>query len=298
MPIIESIPNISEGRRTALIQEIVAAIRRIDGVRVLDYSSDPSHNRSVFTLVGDAPALKAATLALYEAAVPAIDLRAHSGEHPRIGAVDVVPFVPIEGVAMADCIALARDVGRSVAERFGIPVFLYEEASDNPSRKNLEDIRRGEFERLAAKMSSPGWAPDFGPDAPHQTAGASVIGARMPLIAYNINLNTDRLEVARKIASAIRHSSGGLPYVKAIAVKIEDRNLAQVSINLTNFQKTPIHRVFDMVASEAARHGVSVLESEVIGLIPAAALVNAARHYLQLERFTPAQVLENRLKEE
>ena len=297
MPIIESIPNISEGRRSALIQEILAAIRRVDGVRVLDCSSDPSHNRSVLTLVGDAPALKSATLALYETAVPAIDLRSHAGEHPRLGAVDVVPFVPIEGVTMADCTALAREVGAAVAERFGIPVYLYEEASNNPARKNLEDIRRGEFEGLAAKMSTPGWAPDFGPDAPHQTAGASVIGARMPLIAYNINLNTDRLDVARKIAAAIRHSSGGLRYVKAIAIKIEDRNLAQVSINLTNFEKTPIHRVFEMVVSEAARHGVSVLASEVIGLIPAAALINAAEHYLQLERFTPAQILENRLRD-
>jgi glutamate formiminotransferase / 5-formyltetrahydrofolate cyclo-ligase len=298
MPIIESIPNISEGRRPAVVEEIVAAIRRVDGVRVLDYSSDPSHNRSVLTLAGDAAALKAATLALYETAVPAIDLRSHSGEHPRLGAVDVVPFVPIEGVTMADCIVLAREVGAAVAERFGIPVFLYEEASDNPRRRNLEDIRRGEFEGLAAKMSSPGWTPDFGPATPHQTAGASVIGARVPLIAYNINLNTDRLDVARKIAAAIRHSSGGLRYVKAMAVKIEDRNLAQVSINLTDFRKTPIHRVFDMVSREAARHGVSVLESEVIGLIPAAALFDAAEHYLQLAGFTPGQVLENRLRED
>jgi glutamate formiminotransferase / 5-formyltetrahydrofolate cyclo-ligase len=296
MPIIESIPNISEGRRPAVVEEIVAAIRRVDGVRVLDYSSDPSHNRSVLTLAGDAAALKAATLALYETAVPAIDLRTHSGEHPRLGAVDVVPFVPIEGVTMADCIVLAREVGAAVAERFGIPVFLYEEASDNPRRRHLEDIRRGEFEGLAAKMSSPGWTPDFGPALPHQTAGASVIGARVPLIAYNINLNTDRLDVARKIAAAIRHSSGGLRYVKAMAVKIEDRNLAQVSINLTDFRKTPIHRVFDMVAREAARHGVAVLESEVIGLVPAAALFDAAEHYLQLAGFAPGQVLENRLR--
>jgi glutamate formiminotransferase / 5-formyltetrahydrofolate cyclo-ligase len=298
MPIIESIPNISEGRRPAVVEEIVAAIRRVDGVRVLDYSSDPSHNRSVLTLAGDAAALKTATLALYETAIPAIDLRSHSGEHPRLGAVDVVPFVPIEGVTMADCVALAREVGAAVAARFGVPVFLYEEASDNPARRNLEDIRRGEFEGLAAKMSSPGWSPDFGPEAPHQTAGASVIGARMPLIAYNINLNTDRLDVARKVAAAIRHSSGGLRYVKAMGVKVEERNLAQVSINLTNFQKTPIHRVFDMVAREAARYGVSVLESEVIGLIPAAALFDAAAHHLQLERFSAAQILENKLRDE
>ena len=297
MPIVESIPNISEGRKLDVVERIVAAVQQTAGVRVLDYSSDASHNRSVITLVGDPASVRNAILALYEAVVPAVDLRSHSGEHPRVGAVDVVPFVPIEGVTMAECVALAREVGAAVAERFGVPVFLYEEASDNPGRKNLEDIRRGEFEGLAAKMATSGWTPDFGPARPHESAGASVIGARMPLIAYNINLNTDRLDVARKIAAAVRHSSGGLRYVKAMGVKLDDRNLAQVSINLTNYQKTPVHRVFDMVAREAARYGVAVLESEVIGLIPAAALTAAAEHYLQLERFSPAQILENRLRE-
>jgi len=297
MAIIETIPNVSEGRRPEIVQALVAAVRGTPGVRLLDYSSDASHNRSVLTVVGDAPSLEQAVLALYEAALPAIDLRAHSGEHPRVGAVDVVPFVPIEGATMADCVALARSVAAAVASRFRIPVFLYEEASDNPARKNLEDIRRGEFEGLAAKLASPGWAPDFGPAAPHTTAGASVIGARMPLIAYNINLNTDRLDVARRIAAAIRHSSGGLRYVKAMGLMLEDRRIAQVSINLTNFQKTPIHRVFDLVTREAARYGVTILESEIVGLIPNAALVAAAEHYLQLERFGPAQILENKLKD-
>jgi len=296
MPIIETIPNVSEGRRPEVVEALVAAVRATPGVRLLDYSSDSSHNRSVLTMVGDGSALKQAILSLYEAAVPRIDLRTQTGEHPRIGAVDVVPFVPIEGVTMAECVALARDVGEAVGSRFGIPVYLYEEAANDPLRRNLEDIRRGEFEGLPDKMSSPGWAPDFGPPARHETAGASVIGARMPLIAYNINLNTDRLDVARRIAAAIRHSSGGLRYVKAMGVMLEDRRIAQVSINLTNYQKTPIHRVFDLVAREAARHGVTVLESEIIGLIPAAALVGAAEHYLQLERFGPAQILENTLK--
>jgi glutamate formiminotransferase / 5-formyltetrahydrofolate cyclo-ligase len=296
MPIIESIPNVSEGRRPEVVDRLAAAIRSVEGVRLLDHSADASHNRSVFTMVGDAAGLKAAVLALFEEATSSIDLRAHEGEHPRVGAVDVVPFVPISGVAMADCVALAREVGAAVAERFGVPVFLYEEASQNPARKNLEDIRRGEFEGLQAKMASPGWAPDFGPPAPHPSAGASVVGARMPLIAYNINLDTDRIDVAKKIAAAIRHSSGGLRYVKAMGVKLEDRNLAQVSINLTNYEKTPIHRVFDMVVREAARYGVTVLESEIIGLVPAAALINSAQHYLQLERFGPEQVLENKLQ--
>jgi glutamate formiminotransferase len=298
MAIIESIPNLSEGRRADVVERLADAVRRTEGVRLLDYSSDASHNRSVFTLVGDAEPLARAILALFEQAVHAIDLRLHTGEHPRVGAVDVVPFVPIEGATMDDCVRLAKQVGAAVAERFGVPVFLYEEASSNPLRKNLEDIRRGEFEGLAAKMASPGWSPDYGPAAPHPSAGASVIGARMPLIAYNINLNTDRVEVAKKIAAAIRHSSGGLRYVKAMGVKVEDRNLAQVSMNLTNYQKTPIFRAFEMVRREAARYGVSILESEIVGLVPSAALVGAAEFYLQLERFGAEQILENTLRRE
>jgi glutamate formiminotransferase len=295
MPIIESIPNVSEGRRADVIERMASAIRQVAGVRLLDYSSDPSHNRSVFTLVGDAQSLKAATLALFEQAVSAIDLRKHQGEHPRLGAVDVVPFVPIEGVTMDECVALAKQVGADVAARFDVPVYLYEEASANPARKNLEDIRRGEFEGLAAKMASPGWTPDFGPATPHLSAGASVIGARMPLIAYNINLNTDRLDVAKKIAAAIRHSSGGLRFVKAMGLTLEDRKIVQVSMNLTNYQKTPIFRVFEIVKREAARYGVTVLESEIVGLVPSAALVASAEFYLQLERFGADQVLENKL---
>ena len=296
MAIIESIPNVSEGRRPDVVERFADAVRNTPGVRLLDYSSDASHNRSVFTLVGDADSLKRATLALFEQAVAAIDLRRHSGEHPRLGAVDVVPFVPIEGATMDDCVRLAKDVGAVVADRFSVPVFLYEEASADPLRKNLEDIRRGEFEGLAARMRTPGWAPDFGPAAPHPSAGASVIGARMPLIAYNINLNTDRLDVAKKIAAAIRHSSGGLRYVKAMGVKIDDRNLAQVSMNLTNYQKTPIFRVFELVKREAGRYGVTVLESEIVGLVPSAALVSSAEFYLQLERFGGEQILENKLR--
>jgi glutamate formiminotransferase / 5-formyltetrahydrofolate cyclo-ligase len=296
MPIIESIPNVSEGRRPEIVERLAGVIGGTPGVRLLDYSSDTAHNRSVFTLAGDAPSLKAATLALFEQAVASIDLRQHRGEHPRLGAVDVVPFVPIEGVTMTDCVTLAMDVAATVAERFRVPIYLYEEASTNPIRRNLEDVRRGEFEGLAQKMVQPGWAPDFGPPIPHPSAGASVIGARMPLIAYNVNLQTDRLEVAKKIAAAIRHSSGGLRYVKALGIALEDRGIVQVSMNLTNYEKTPIFRVFDLVQREAARYGVSVLESEIVGLVPSAALVSSAEYYLQLERFGPQQVLENRLR--
>ena len=296
MPIIESIPNVSEGRRPEVVEAIASAIRAVPGVRLLDYSSDASHNRSVFTLAGDAAPLKAAILAIYEQALAHIDLRTHQGEHPRLGAVDVVPFVPIEGVTMAQCVELARDVAGEVASRFGVPIYLYEDASNDPARRNLEDIRRGEFEGLAAKMASKGWAPDFGPSVPHASAGASVVGARMPLIAYNINLNTDRLDVAKKIAAAIRHSSGGYRFVKAAGFELKDRGIVQVSMNLTNYEKTPIFRVFETVRREAERYGVSILESEIVGLVPAAALNAAAEFYLQIAGFKPDQVLENKLR--
>lgn len=296
MALIECVPNVSEGRRPDVVEALVGAIRRVPSVRLLDYSSDRAHNRSVITMAGDAAPLKEAVLALFEAALPLIDLRAHAGEHPRLGAVDVVPFVPIEGATMADCVALARDTASAVSERFGIPVFLYEGAATRPSRTNLADIRRGQFEGLAARLATPEWAPDFGPPRPHPTAGATVIGARMPLVAYNINLDTDRLDVAKKIAAAVRFSSGGLRYVKAMGISLADRSLVQVSMNLTNVEHTPIHVVFDFVQREAARHGVRILESEIVGLVPASALVSAARHYLQLEHFTTDQVLENRLR--
>jgi glutamate formiminotransferase len=298
MPLIECIPNVSEGRRGDVVDGIAAAIRAVPGVRLLDYSSDASHNRSVFTFVGDAGSVEAAVLAIFARAVAGIDLRTHRGEHPRVGAVDVVPLVPIEGVTMADCVALAQKVGAAVADRYGVPVYLYEEASANPARRNLEDIRRGEFEGLAAKMQSPGWTPDYGPAAPHPSAGASVIGARMALIAYNINLASDRLDVAKKIAAAIRHSSGGFRFVKAAGFKLEDRGIVQVSMNLTNYEKTPIFRVFETVKREAARYGVHILESEIVGLVPSAALLAAAEYYLQIEGFKANQVLENKLRME
>jgi glutamate formiminotransferase len=296
MALIECVPNLSEGRRPDVIASVADAVARVPGVRLLDHSADASHNRSVFTMIGDAAALEAAVLALYGRALADIDLRSHKGEHPRLGAVDVVPFVPIADVSMAECVALAQRVGAAVADRFKVPVYLYEEAASAPARRNLEDIRRGEFEGLAAKMASDGWAPDFGPSIPHPTAGASVIGARMPLIAYNINLATDRLDVAKKIAAAIRHSSGGYRYVKAMGITLDDRGIVQVSMNLTNFEKTPVHRVFETVRREAERYGVAVLESEIVGLIPAAALTDVAEYYLKLTGFSRDQVLENRLR--
>jgi glutamate formiminotransferase len=296
MAIIECVPNISEGRRPEVVSRIADALRSVAGVRVLDVQSDASHHRSVLTLAGDREPLKHAVLRLYDEAVAAIDLRSHQGEHPRLGAVDVCPFIPIEGVTMQTCIDLARELGAAIGERLGLPVYLYEEAASRPARRNLEDIRRGEFEGLDAKMQQPDWTPDFGPAHPHPSGGATVIGARMALIAYNINLATDRLDVAKKIAAAIRMSSGGFRFVKAMGIPLEDRGIVQVSMNLTNYEKTPMFRVFETVKREAARYGVSVLESEIVGLVPSAALTQTAEFYLQLERFTSDQVLETRLR--
>ncbi len=296
MAVIECVPNVSEGRRPDVIERMASALAAVPGLRVLDVQSDAAHHRSVFTLAGDAAALSAGIPVLFERAVADIDLRNHKGEHPRLGAVDVVPFIPIEGVTMDECVKLAKSIAADVAARFTLPIYLYEDAAASPARKNLEDIRRGEFEGLAAKMAKPEWAPDFGPAAPHQSAGASVIGARMPLIAYNINLNTNRLDVAKKIAAAIRMSSGGLRFVKAMGIPLEDRGIVQVSMNLTNYEKTPIFRVFDLVKREAERYGVSVLESEIVGLVPDAALRQSVEYYLQLEGFSADQVLENKLR--
>jgi glutamate formiminotransferase len=295
MALIECVPNISEGRRTALVDAVVDAVRATPGVTMLDRTSDPSHNRSVLTFAGDAATLRTAVLALFDVATRAIDLRTHTGEHPRLGAVDVVPFVPIDAT-MAECVALARDTAAAVAARFDLPVFLYEEAATRPERRNLEDIRRGQFEGLSARLASPEWHPDFGPARPHATAGATVIGARAALIAFNVNLDTDRLDVARRIAAAVRYSSGGFRFVKAMGIALADRGIVQVSMNLTNHEQTPIFRVFEAVRREAARYGVAVLESEIVGLVPASALVATARYFLQLDTFRPDQVLETRLR--
>jgi glutamate formiminotransferase len=287
---------VSEGRRRDVVESMARAIRAVNGVRLLDCSSDPSHNRSVLTLVGDGSGLEVAIMALFERAVSDLDLGTHRGEHPRIGVVDVVPFVPLEAATMADCVALARRVGAAVADRFRVPVYLYGEAAVDPARSRLEDIRRGGLEGLAARMAAPGWAPDFGPLTPHPSAGVSAVGARMPLVAFNVNLDTDRLDVAKAIAAAIRESGGGLPFVKALGIRLEARGIVQVSMNLTNYEATPIARAFDAVKHEARRHGVNVLESEIVGLVPSAALSANPEHDLQLVGFTRDKVLENRLR--
>jgi glutamate formiminotransferase len=292
--LIECVPNVSEGRRLDVVTRLAEAIRSTAGVRLLNHSSDAAHNRSVFTFVGASDAVQQAVFALFEHAIADIDLRAHQGVHPRLGAVDVVPFVPLRGATMADAVAAARSAGAIIADRFGVPVFLYEEASPNPARMRLEDIRRGAFEGLTDKMSRPEGAPDFGPAHPHPAAGATVVGARRILIAYNVNLASDRLEIAQTIARTVRQSSGGLPFVKAMGVRLRN-GVVQVSMNLTNYEQTPMHVAFDAVAREAERHGVTVRGSEVIGLVPQAALRPGDESYLKLEGFTSSQILEHQL---
>lgn len=296
--IIECVPNVSEGFDRERVGEIAAAVRAAKGVRLLDVSSDPSHNRSVLTLVGDAAGVAAAVRALFDAAVPRIDLNKHRGEHPRMGAVDVVPLIPIRGATVEQCVALSREIGAEIASRHGIPVYLYEDSASSEPRRNLAEIRKGEFEGFAEKMKEPGWAPDFGPERPHATAGVVAVGARAPLIAYNINLGTRDLAVAEKIARGIRHVTGGFRYVKAMGVELASRGQVQVSINMTNYRKTPLHRVFECVRSEAERYGVPIVGSEIVGLTPAEALYTAAEHYLRLEGFSADQVLETKLLEE
>lgn len=296
MSVIECVPNLSEGRRPELLARYAAAARETPGVYLLDASADASHNRSVLTLAGHAVPLGDAVLALVEAAIETIDLRTHRGEHPRVGAVDVIPFIPLGATPMAVCTALAEVTGSKIAERFGLPVFLYERAARLPERRRLEDIRRGQFEGLVAKMAQPEWIPDFGPTSPHPTAGAVIVGARPFLIAWNVNLATDRLDVAKAIAARVRERGGGLPCVKAIGVSLIDRGIVQVSMNLTDFSQTPIQAVVDRVTAEAAQRGVSVVESELIGLIPAAALAGTTPEALKLRNFTENKIIENRLR--
>ena len=291
--LVECVPNFSEGRRAEVIDAIVAAISGVAGARVLDVQSDRDHNRTVVTFVGTPEVVASAAFAGIAKAAELIDLDVHKGAHPRIGATDVVPFIPISGVTMEDCIHLARSLGRRVADELGIPVYLYEAAATRPDRVNLADVRRGEYEGLKVDIATtPDREPDFGPTQLGK-AGATVIGARAPLIAYNVYLTTDDVGVAKKIAAAVRHSSGGLHYVKALGLLVEGR--AQVSMNLTDYTRTPIARAVEMVRREAARYGVAVHHSELIGLTPQAALVDAAQWYLQLDQFKPDQLLETQL---
>jgi glutamate formiminotransferase len=291
---IECVPNVSEGRRADVIAALGAAIAA-PGIHLLDQSSDPSHNRTVYTFAGEAGAVRDAVLRLFTAAVDSIDLRAHDGVHPRIGAVDVVPFVPLQHATMEECVTLARTTSELVAERLHVPVFLYEEAATVDERRSLSNIRRGGVNGVALRMKQAAWRPDCGPDRPHPTAGASAIGARPILIAYNVNLASNRLGVAKRIASAVRTSSGGLPYVKALGMQL-DHGIVQVSMNLTSYKETSMMAVFDAIAREAAVDGVRVLGSEIVGLVPADALPTDPVQRLKLRPEDVDKVLETRLE--
>jgi len=295
-PIVECVPNFSEGRRQDVIDRIVRAMHEVPGVRLLDIQSDADHNRSVVTALGAPQELAEMAFRGIEAAAELIDLDHHRGGHPRMGAMDVVPFVPVRGVTMQDCVVLARQLGERVGRELRIPVYLYEEAAARPERRDLASVRRGEYEGIKAEIATnPDRRPDYGP-AELGTAGATAIGARAPLIAFNAYLNTGNVAHAKAIARAIRGSSGGLRCVKAMGLLVEGH--AQVSMNLTDFRQTPIHRVVEMIRSEAARNGLAITRCEVVGLVPARALLDAAEFYLQLHGMAQEQILENRLRDE
>jgi glutamate formiminotransferase/formiminotetrahydrofolate cyclodeaminase len=294
--LIECVPNFSEGRDAGKVNTLIETMSKVPGVWVLDQEMDADHNRSVITLAGEPDAVAEAALAGTGKAVELIDMTQHSGAHPRVGATDVVPFIPVEGVTLDDCVALARRVGHEIWKRYRIPVFFYEAAATRSDRVNLENIRKGQFEGLREELKkNHDRQPDVGEPKLHPTAGVTVVGARKFLIAYNVNLNTPDVAIANKVAKAIRFSSGGLRFVKSMGVDLKARNVAQVSINLTDYEQTPMHRVYDMVKREAARYGAVPVGSEIVGLVPKKAIEMAADYFLQLENFSPAQVFENKL---
>jgi glutamate formiminotransferase len=295
--IVWCVPNFSEGRRQDVIDAIVGEVKAVEGTRFLDADPDADHNRVVVSFVGPRAAVAEAAFRAVAKAAALIDLNHHKGEHPRMGAADVVPFVPVSGVNMEECVELSRQVGKRIGDELGIPVFLYERSATRPERENLADIRKGEFEGLRERIGTdPAMTPDFGPDRIHPTAGAVAVGARPPLVAFNVNLGTSDIEVAKLIARAVRNQTGGFRYVKALGFELKERGIVQVSMNLVDFTRSPVARVFEAVKREAARYGVAVVGSEIVGLVPLEALVDVAEWYLQLESFgKDEQVLERRI---
>ncbi|OFW60397.1 MAG: glutamate formimidoyltransferase [Actinobacteria bacterium RBG_16_64_13] len=294
MRVIECVPNVSEGRDQAIIRQIVLAVKVAHGVELLDWSADADHNRTVLTYVGEPEAVLTATEALCKAAFRLIDMQKHHGAHPRLGAVDVIPFVPLRGVTNEEAVSLARRLGEWIGEQ-GVPVYYYQEAATRPERESLPDVRRGEYEGLAARICSPEGEPDAGPAVFNARSGASIVGVRFPLIAFNVNLATDDLAIAKRIAEAVRFSGGGYRYVRAMGVALEGKGQVQVSTDILQYEKTPIHRVLETIRSEAASHGVAVAGCELVGLAPMAAFEEVIRHYLQLHDFSVDQVIESRL---
>lgn len=296
--IVECVPNFSEGRDLVKLEKILDVFRAKEGVKLLDYSSDKDHNRSVVTIIGEPEAVKKAVIEAIGVAIELIDMTKHTGQHPRMGCVDVIPFIPIKNMTIKEADTLAKEVASEASEKFDYPFFLYEKSASAPHRVNLAKIRKGQFEGMAVKMEGEDFKPDFGPMTIHATGGVTAIGARMPLVAYNIKLDTDNLEIATKIGKQIRHLSGGFRYCKAMGVDLKERGIVEVSMNLTDYSKTSIYRVFETVKMECKRYGVNVLGSEIIGLVPMAALVDSAEYYLGLENFSIDQVLEARLLNE
>ncbi len=295
--IIECVPNFSEGRNQQNIEKIVGSFRGQKGVKLLDYQTDEDHNRMVVTVVGEPQALKTAVIEAMGSAIEAIDMNTHQGQHPRMGAIDVVPFIPIKNVSMKEAISFSKEVAQEGAKKFELPVFLYERSASRPERENLANIRKGQFEGMADKIKQPEWKPDFGPVMLHPTAGATAIGARMPLVAYNVNLDSDNIDIANDIARKVRHISGGLKYCKGIGIELKDRGVVQVSMNLTDYTQTALYRAFELIKVEARRYGVNVIGSEIVGLVPMEALMDTAAFYLGLEGFSMEQVLEARIWE-
>lgn len=295
--LMQCVPNFSEGRDKKKIDKIVESFRNKDKVKLLDYGYDTDHNRLVVTAVGAPAELKAAVVEAIGKAVELIDMTKHEGQHPRMGAVDVVPFIPIKNVTMEEAIATSQEVAQEVSDKYGLPVFFYEKSASAKHRENLAAVRKGEFEGMSEKMKEADWKPDFGPVQPHPTAGCVAIGARMPLVAYNVNLNTANLQIATLIAKKVRHVGGGLRFCKAMGVELKERNITQVSMNLTDFTRTSIYQAHEMVRMEANRYGVSIIGAEVIGLLPMQALTDVAEYYLGLEHFSINQVLETNLME-
>ncbi|MDT2830381.1 glutamate formimidoyltransferase [Vagococcus carniphilus] len=294
--IIECVPNFSEGQNEAVINGLVSVAKSVGGVTLLDHSSDASHNRSVFTLVGDEEGIQEAAFQLVKYASENIDMTKHHGEHPRMGATDVVPFIPIKDSSVEECIEISKKVAKKINDELNIPIFLYEDSASTPSRKNLAKVRKGQFEGMPEKLQEEEWAPDFGERKIHPTAGITAVGARMPLVAFNVNLDTSDITIANKIAKIIRASGGGFKYAKGIGVMLEDRNIAQVSMNMVNFEGTPLYRTFETIRMEAKRYGVNIIGSEIIGLTPAKAMIDCAEYYLQVEDFDYSkQILENHL---
>ncbi len=295
--IMECVPNFSEGRNPKNVEKIVAPFRGQKGVKLLDYQTDEDHNRMVVTVVGEPQALKAAVIAAMGCAIEVIDMNSHQGQHPRMGAIDVVPFIPIRGINMEDAIAFSREVAQEAAQQYSLPIFLYERSASSPARQNLATIRKGQYEGMAEKIKQPEWKPDFGPVKIHPTAGVTAIGARMPLVAYNVNLDSDNIEIANDIAKKVRHISGGLRYCKGIGIELKDRGQVQVSMNMTDYTQTALYRAFELIKVEARRYGVNVIGSEIVGLVPMEALMDTAAYYLGLEGFSIDQVLESRIWE-